>query len=32
LSSIPDWRRCMGVEPTLDQELYPGPATVLKTA
>src|SRR5689334_11990105 len=23
-------RRCMGVEPTLDQELYPGPATVLE--
>jgi hypothetical protein len=30
-SSNMTWRRCMEVEPTLDQEFNPGRATVLKT-
>src|SRR5262249_25016539 len=32
LSSKANWRRCMGVEPTLDQDFNPGRATRLKTA
>ncbi len=31
-SEFKSWRRCMGVEPTLDQEFNQGRAAVLKTA